>query len=593
MKSIIRFFLLALKKSPLIILLVTIPFSTIICQVDEQDSLILVKLYNNCDGQNWKWGASWLAGPVSTWSGISTDSGRVTLVYLPEQGLRNNIPSEIGNLTKLNEFWLNKNQLSGTIPKELGKLKELIKLYLDHNQIEGIIPNEIAELTKLNILRLENNKLSGAVPSEFINLTELESFRMSDNQLFDLPDLSSLQNLEDVWAFNNKFTFEDIEPNMALPAFQKNNPWYYSPQSITGEERSIPIDEGKTIQLTAECGGSVNQYNWYKNNKPIGQYDSILTINFDSIADLADYHCEITNYKVPGLTIQTKPYHLQFGEFKAIYMEGENLCYLVKTNPDSTAWNDFVNTNHDEIIPMVLYGQYFQDEHALNVNLGSAYQGTYLLNITIPDFLSSSCSADYLFTWRGSFRPSGLYSIYINGDSISSFDTFFFRNQILSVTGVRFFPDEGCNQKDFLVENMTGTENGDLTVTLKYEEPGTSTANGLVIDYFSLEPYKLYFKDYENSPCGTFASRLERIEFEKQTDQITIFPNPCNDRVTVKHVRSLIKGLSVYNSLGQLVKESNPNLDRVELDLTNLESGLYYIQIITDSHSESKMLIKH
>ncbi|MBX2922196.1 MAG: hypothetical protein KF746_08395 [Chitinophagaceae bacterium] len=40
-------------------------------QVNVQDSLALVDLYNSTDGPDWVQNANWLAGPVSTWHGVT------------------------------------------------------------------------------------------------------------------------------------------------------------------------------------------------------------------------------------------------------------------------------------------------------------------------------------------------------------------------------------------------------------------------------------------------------------------------------------------------------------------------------------------
>jgi Leucine-rich repeat (LRR) protein len=77
------------------------------------DSLALVALYNSTNGPSWTNRTNWLSGPVSTWYGIGTGSGRVTSVNLSDNNLSGTIPTEIGMLPHLQILALNNNHLTG------------------------------------------------------------------------------------------------------------------------------------------------------------------------------------------------------------------------------------------------------------------------------------------------------------------------------------------------------------------------------------------------------------------------------------------------------------------------------------------------
>ena len=71
-------------------------------QVNKQDSLALVDLYNSTDGPNWNDHTNWLTKKrVSTWSRITVTNNRVTRIELNYQNLKGSIPFSIGNLAKL------------------------------------------------------------------------------------------------------------------------------------------------------------------------------------------------------------------------------------------------------------------------------------------------------------------------------------------------------------------------------------------------------------------------------------------------------------------------------------------------------------
>src|SRR4051794_10914956 len=95
---------------------------TVNAQVNEQDSLALVDLYNSTDGPNWYYHTNWLTSPISKWAGVTVTNTRVTEISLYGFGLNGSIPSSFGNLTNLQRLELSSNQLSGNIPSSIGNL---------------------------------------------------------------------------------------------------------------------------------------------------------------------------------------------------------------------------------------------------------------------------------------------------------------------------------------------------------------------------------------------------------------------------------------------------------------------------------------
>lgn len=68
--------------------------------------------------------------------------------------------------------------LSGTIPTQLGQLSKLEKLSLFRNHLHSSLPTQLGMLTRLLHLYTFQNHLSGAVPTEFAALTELIECRL-------------------------------------------------------------------------------------------------------------------------------------------------------------------------------------------------------------------------------------------------------------------------------------------------------------------------------------------------------------------------------------------------------------------------------
>ncbi|MDX9928928.1 MAG: M64 family metallopeptidase [Bacteroidales bacterium] len=86
--------------------------------------------------------------------------------------LTGSLPSELGQLSNLENLYLSCNHLDGEIPVELGQLQKLMYFDLSFNYYEGEIPGEIAvlySLPTLTELDITNNRFSGVIPTSLIN----------------------------------------------------------------------------------------------------------------------------------------------------------------------------------------------------------------------------------------------------------------------------------------------------------------------------------------------------------------------------------------------------------------------------------------
>jgi hypothetical protein len=155
---------------------------------------------------------------------------------------------------------------------------------------------------------VDGNQFSPAIPAEFQNLSSLEEFRLNDNMLEELPDLSVITTLSEIRIFNNKFNFEDIEPNITIPTI------LYSPQDSVGLKQDTTIGENENLTLSVTVGGTANQYQWMKDSIDIPGADSssyfILSVQ---LSDSGSYVCKITNTIATELTLFSRPVHVTVG----------------------------------------------------------------------------------------------------------------------------------------------------------------------------------------------------------------------------------------------------------------------------------------
>ena len=94
------------------------------------------------------------------------------------------LPESISNLTRLEELWLDGNQLY-QFPPQIVDLTNLVKLDLTSNEISAI-PESISQLTQLKLLWLADNCLT-SLPYDIGKLTNLTSLGISNNQIIMLP----------------------------------------------------------------------------------------------------------------------------------------------------------------------------------------------------------------------------------------------------------------------------------------------------------------------------------------------------------------------------------------------------------------------
>ena len=219
----------------------------------------LIALYRSTDGPNWKIDTAWATDlPIDQWHGITINhNGHVTRIELRHNDLTGSIPSQLGDLTNLNDLDLNANSLTGPIPPQLGSLTELNHLQLRNNFLNGSIPPQLGNLTNLYTLDLNANSLTGPIPPQLGNLTGLRALRLHSNSLTGSipPELGNLTNLNDLDLNANSLT------GPIPPQLSRFSPEFYltSPHSAVSTSADARYEERADMVLSMVLSPVVRQ----------------------------------------------------------------------------------------------------------------------------------------------------------------------------------------------------------------------------------------------------------------------------------------------------------------------------------------------
>ena len=73
--------------------------------------------------------------------------------------------------------------------------------------------------------------------------------------------------------------------------------------------------------------------------------------------------------------------------------------------------------------------------------------------------------------------------------------------------------------------------------------------------------------------------------------QFTYFPNPVNDVLTIK-AQTAVEDITVFNMLGQVVKQQTPNTMDCTVDLSAMQSGAYFVKVSIGNNVETVRILK-
>ncbi|KAF0933919.1 hypothetical protein E2562_020047, partial [Oryza meyeriana var. granulata] len=136
-------------------------------------------------------GYNYLTGAMPSFIGKFTSMKYLALPFNPLSGP---LPKELGNLTNLLSLGISYCNFTGELPEELGNMTNLQQLYIDGSGFSGPFPSTFSKLKNLNTLRASVNEFRGKIPYYLGRLTNLVDVAFQGNS-FEGPIPASLSNL--------------------------------------------------------------------------------------------------------------------------------------------------------------------------------------------------------------------------------------------------------------------------------------------------------------------------------------------------------------------------------------------------------------
>ncbi|MDO5316489.1 MAG: C25 family cysteine peptidase [bacterium] len=78
---------------------------------------------------------------------------------------------------------------------------------------------------------------------------------------------------------------------------------------------------------------------------------------------------------------------------------------------------------------------------------------------------------------------------------------------------------------------------------------------------------------------------------EQMGNNITLYPNPVNDKLTIEAEADL-GTVEIYNLMGALVYSQKGCTNKVEINTSDMQSGIYFIRMTNDNASETRRFVK-
>ncbi len=464
-------------------------------------------------------------------------------------------------------------------------------------------------------INLPNNKIEGPIPSELADIAALETINLSGNAITKLPVFTGSTGIISLNVSNNKLDFASLEENAGITGIN------YSNQAEIGTPQDVLVDVGEPYGFSSVTDGPSNQYQWKRNGTavPSGNSDNFQLVAI-SRANMGTYICEVTNPKVPGLTISSASHRA-----RAI----ASIAGKLQLNPTTP-----VTPGQVLLLKINPPGSAYDTTMVQNVKT----DGTYNLEQVVLD--------DYILVGQGDkVLYDQYFPTYFDGTPFWEEADTLFLNEVRTGVDItlRPFPTTKPNGNGelfgvFSENNPGGREESDKRVggascsvrrAKGTGRPGKTLAEGDIVDFLYTDANgEFSFKNLEegtylinfqypgipmdvnsdiNINIGTKEKRqnVQKVEAvatggkitvkrllivgleDELQDRVGIFPNPTTDELVI----TLLHGggeVTLVDYLGRERMRKVLQKEAETLDVRKLETGVYVLSIFQNGKEISR-----
>ncbi len=206
-----------------------------------------------------------------------------------------------------------------------------------------------------------------------------------------------------------------------------------------------------------------------------------------------------------------------------------------------------------------------------NVTLTGDYVTTNTIVTQMPCCTAAVVKAEQSLPWASTFA-------FYSSDSSARVSYGGFSNRDAS---------DVWNATGGLTGTMGSVNTADVAVSLAFYQPG------LVSFMRSPGTSSVTFKFKTVFDATTLTNLINSTGVkENSLETVNVFPNPANDILNINSVNKL-NSIKLYNTLGTVVySNGNPNSSLVQVDMSELKTGIYILKIFGEDGSVTKKIIK-
>jgi len=231
---------------------------------------------------------------------------------------------------------------------------------------------------------------------------------------------------------------------------------------------------------------------------------------------------------------------------------------------NNVPWDDpseFVEENHagGDVLKVT-----YANGNFIGSSLGSQVDISNMLNFHLDVWISDDFAAGQVMNLKlSNHNPNG------SGGETNAFEYSFF----VSASDVQSWVSLDVPISDWTnVETQPGFTDGEYITEFLITTAGTIDVTYL--DNFYFHQNTLGINDFESN-------------------QFTSYPNPTSDVWNIKSNNVNIQNVTIYNTLGKTVKEISVDNTDVQINASDLPSGIYFAKLVSDSNQSNTIkLIK-